>query len=268
MSDNKNNLGQVLSESVSWLATKLLERKPKAEREPSRVNLWIVGIAALLLFTGLDLISALLVGGLTNALYGVLTFSVGVGTLVVAMVGHFYAYASRGQKIISVIDIVVSIGSTLTIGLLAALINAGKFFDVFTASQSGNITGIFEIIMLVGLVLAGVLHAILFLAYIFWDDTIKRYQRNATSRADQNETMQTITMARQNTAAVIAMAMDLQDMIDAGQGDVLRANLKLLTGGHDILGDLVSNPAVPQSQPRPLHQPMHPNGDGANPTEG
>src|SRR3990167_8212564 len=126
------DVGAALEEEVSNLAVNLIRRKAKAEREPSRVGLTVVGIAAFLMLILLDTISSVLVGVITHTLYGLLTFAIGVGSLSIAWVGHFYPYASTWQKRISVIDIILSIGSTLVIGALAAVVNASNFFGVLS----------------------------------------------------------------------------------------------------------------------------------------
>ncbi len=269
MSDNKNNFGKVaeaLEQEVSNLAINLIRRKPKAEREPSRIGLTVIGIAAFLMLIVIDAISAILVGTITNALYGFLTFSIGVGSLVVATVGHFFPYASPKQKIISIADIVLSIGSTLVIGILAAIVNAGNYFGTFNSS---GLQSVFEIVMLIGLVMIGVTHAILFFSYILVDETVKRNQRNLSNKALHTENLQTIEMAKERTAATIQLASDLTNMIRAGQGGILREQIINLTGGDDLLGDL----SVLSEQHKPVQvvpaqrQPYQPSPNGAKPQQ-
>jgi hypothetical protein len=268
--DNKPNfkgVAEALEQEVSNLAINLIRRKPKAEREPSRNGLAVIGIAAFVLLAVLDLISAILVGAITNALYGFLTFGIGVGSLVIATVGHFFPYASAKQKLISVVDIILSIASTLLIGILAAIVNAGNYFGVFNSS---GLQSVFEIIMLVGLVVIGITHAILFFAYVLVDETVQRNQRNLASRAAHSEHLQTIAMAKERTAATIQLATDLTNMIRQGQGGILRETIINLTGGDDLLGEIpevveqVSRQSASRPMPRPMSVPTKPYNPGTD----
>jgi hypothetical protein len=230
-----NNIKSVLEEGVANIAVSLSKQKPEEEKEPSKIALTVVGVAAFVMLSLLDLIAAILVGSLTNWLYALATFFVGVGSLSVAWVGHFYPYAGKWQKIISTLDMIISISSTLFIGILAAIVNASIYFNAL----SGDLRGIFEVILLVSLVAIGVLHAVAFVAYVFSDEVAKRYQRNMANKANHAENLNLISMAEERTAAVIKLANDLQQMIDSGQGDVLREQIKNITGD-DYLDGIVS----------------------------
>jgi len=106
MSDNKTfkDAAQAIEDELSNFAISLVKRKPQAEKEPSRINLYVVGAAAFIMLTLLDLISAIIVGMLTNPLYGLLIFFIGVGALATAEIGYFWAYSSKWQKIVSIVD--------------------------------------------------------------------------------------------------------------------------------------------------------------------
>jgi len=105
---------------------------------------------------------------------------------------------------------------------------------------SGDLRGIFEVVLLVSMVLIGVLHAVAFVAYVFSDEAAKRNQRNMANKAKHVEDLRLIGMAKERTAAVIALANELKQMIDSGQGDVLRAQIKSITG-EDYLSDIMSS---------------------------
>jgi hypothetical protein len=241
------DIKDTLEKEVAKVAVSLVRQKPKEEREPSKIALTIVGVAAFVMLSILDLIAAVLVGSITNGLYGLVTFAVGVGSLSVAWVGHFYPYAGKWQKIISTLDMIISISSTLFIGVLAAVVNASIYFNAL----SSNLRGVFEVVLLISLVGIGVLHAVAFVAYVFSDEVAKRYQRNTANKANHAERLKTIEMAKEGTAAVIKLAKDLQYMIDSGQGEVLRAQIESITG-EDYLGDIVAS--------------ANGNGNKANPT--
>lgn len=264
-----STVGEVLEDQIANIAINLIKQKPKAEREPSRVNLTVVGIAAFVMLVLLDLIASILVGSITHALYGIVTFAVGVGSLSIAWVGHFYPYAGVWQKRISVIDMILSIGSTLVIGVLAAIVNASNFFGIFNE----GVRGVVEIVLLVSLVGVGILHSIAFVAYVFTDDVIKRNQRNLSNKALHNENLATIQMAKERTGAVISLATELKEMIASGQGGILREQIKNLSG-EDLLGEIVVStnetprqnayaPAKPSDNgSRPAPVPMDPSGRG------
>lgn len=242
---------QAIEEELSNFAINLIRKKPRQEKEPSRVSLYVIGAAALLLLALLDLISAIAVGSITNFFYGFLTFAIGVGSLSVAEVGYFWPFAGTWQKRFAIFDVFLSIGSTLLIGSLAAIVNAINYFQVF---DTGQFKGLIEIAMLICLVLIGVTHGILGLSYIFVDAGVQRNQKAQQNRAANKERHETLALAEQDMTQSIQMGQRLLGLAHGGKGGVLRESIKNLTGE-----DLLEGIEVPAG--------VRKNGNGHSPTQ-
>jgi len=179
------DVASAIEDELSTFAISLIKRKPQAERDPSRINLAVVGGAAFLMLTLLDLISAVVVGSMTNILYGLLVFVIGVGALAIDEAGYFWAYSSKWQKITSGFDAFVGITSTLLVGMIAAGLYAVKKFGI--ADTSGWQSYI-EIGTMVSLVLIGTTHAFLWIIWVLIDEGVKMMQTYNQGKA-QNKTL-------------------------------------------------------------------------------
>ena len=247
-----NDVATVIEEELSAIAIGLVKRKPKETKEPSRINLFVVGAAAFLMLTLLDIISGVVVGSMTNILYGVLVVVIGVGGLAVAEVGYFWAYSSKYQKIISVIDGVLGITSTLLVGIVAAILFAIKAFNV--ANTSGWQTWM-EIGTMASLVLTGVTHALLWISYVLIDAGVQMYQTYTQGKATNKMRSDNLKLAEDNMAQSLAMAARLQGHAKANKGGLLRQEIFNLTG-EDLLDLDALN--VPQTSGSNGHKPPNP----------
>jgi len=205
----------------------LFKKKEAAEKKPSRVSLIVIGIAAFAMLALLDGIASVVVGILTNPLYGLLVFSIGVGSLIIAVLGHFFPYAGWWQKVIAIIDGVLSIGATLLIGTLAAVIYAVDKFGIFNMQDS-----IFwvDIGLVVILVLVGVLHAILWIAYILVDKGVKMNQDYQNKAAETEMFEKGFNLAESMIARQLTTGKRFQNLVLENKGDLLRENLREFTG--------------------------------------
>jgi len=235
--DNRTSwkdVGAAIEDELANFTLNLVKRKPKAEKEPSRFNLYVVGIAAFMMLTVLDLIASIITGMLTNVLYGVLVFSIGVGSLAVAEAGFFFPYASRSQKIISVIDGIVSIGSTLLIGVLVGAIYAAGKFNVIAVS---GWLSVLEIGMIILLVLIGVTHALLWISYVLIDKGVQMYQSYQQNRAGNKSRNDLLRLSEDNMTQSILMGQRLLTLAKQGKGSLLREEIINMTG-EDLLADV------------------------------
>jgi hypothetical protein len=245
MSDQKTfkDVADVVENELAQVAIGLVKRKPKEEKEPSRINLYVIAIAAFLMLTLLDIISGVVVGNLTNILYGLLVVVIGVGALAIAETGYFWAYSSKYQKILSVVDGVIGIASTLLIGMVAAALYSMKAFSV--VDISGWKTWL-EIGTMVSMVLIGVTHALLWISYVLIDAGVKMYQNYTQGKATNKMRKDNLDQAEESMLTTLAMAIRLQGHARAGKGGLLRQEILNLTGD-DLLNmdELNIKPVAP-----------------------
>lgn len=226
-----SDVADVIEDELSQFAIGLVKRKPKEVKDPSRVNLFVVGLAAFLMLTLLDLISAVIVGSMTNPLYGVLVFVIGVGALAIAEVGYFWAYSSKWQKIVSVVDGGLGIVSTLTIGVIAAVLYAVKVFNI---TDTSGWTGIVEVVTMGLLILVAVTHALLWISYVLIDKGVQMYQNYNQGKATNKMRNDTLKLSEDNMTASLAMANRMLTHARQNKGGLLREEIVNLTG-EDLL---------------------------------
>jgi len=224
---NMRDALNVVETELAQFTVNLFKKKQAAEKKPSRAALIVIGIAAFAMLSLLDGIASVVVGILTNPLYGLLVFSIGVGSLVIAVLGHFFAYAGKGQKIIAIIDGVLSIGATLLIGTLAAVVYAVDKFGIFNLQKY-----IFwvDIGLIVILVIVGVLHAILWIAYVVIDRGVKMNQDYQNKAAESEMFQKGFRLAENLIVQQLATGTRFQTLVQENKGELLRENLKDITG--------------------------------------
>ena len=224
---NMRDALNVVEGELAKFTVNLFKKKEVAEKKPSRVSLIIIGIAAFAMLALLDGIASVVVGILTNPLYGLLVFSIGVGSLIIAVLGHFFPYAGKWQKIIAIVDGVLSIGATLLIGILAAVIYAVDKFGIF--NLQGSIFWV-DIGLVVILVLVGVLHAILWIAYILVDKGVKMNQDYQNKAAETEMFEKGFNLAENMIARQLTTGKRFKNLVLENKGELLRENLKEFTG--------------------------------------
>jgi len=217
----------VIEEQLANFTVNLFKKAPQVERKPSRINLILIGIAAFLMLTLLDFIAAVITGILTNFLYGLLVFFIGVGSLAIAELGYFFPYASYRQKVIAVIDGVASIGSTLLVGTLAAIIYAVEKFGVFSI---GNWIFLIEIGLMVLLVTTGVFHAVMWVSYILIDNGVKMNQAHLNKVAESEMFQKGFDLAATLIERQLQTGAKFQTLVKENKGGLLGENLRDITG--------------------------------------
>lgn len=252
MDENRNSMKKafgVIDEALANFTTGLFKRAPKAERKPSRINLILIGIAAFLMLTLLDLIAAVVTGMLTNFLYGILVFSIGVGSLAIAELGFFYPFAQPNQKTIAVLDGILSIGSTLLIGVLAAVIYAVNKFNIFNI---GNWIFAIEVGLMALLVIIGVTHAIMWVSYVLIDKGVRMNQNHQNKVAESEDFQKGFDLAASLIEKQLKTGEKFKTLVGENKGGLLRENLKDITGQDmDFIPDEQERIRVPANGSKP-----------------
>lgn len=228
--EQKNNFskaGEVIEEALSDFTVNLFKKKEIAEKKPTKTNLIIVGVASFLMLTVIDIITGIVTGTITNFLYGLLVVGIGVGSLAIAEAGYFYPFASKYQKIIAVFDGVVSIGSTLLIGVLAAVIYAVMKFEI--ASTGAWMTWV-EIGLMVLLVSVGVTHAILWISYVLIDHGVQMTQNFNASQAKSENVLKSFQLGAANMEKKLQIGASMHDMVKQNKGALLGVSIAEITG--------------------------------------
>jgi len=248
MSNNMKTAWGVVEEQLANFTVGLFKKPAQQEKKPSRRNLVFIGVASFGMLTLLDLIAAVIVGILTNALYGVLVFAVGVGSLAIAELGYFYPYAQKWQKVIAIIDGVISIGSTLLIGVLAAVVYAVEKFGIFNFNGS---VWIIEIVLMALLVTIGAIHAVAWIAYVLIDKGVNMNQAHMNKVAESEMFQKGFDLAKTLVLQQLDTGKQFKEMVDENKGGLLAMNLKEIVGQEvdellDVRGYASTTPRLPQ----------------------
>lgn len=202
----------------------------KADKRPKN-NLWIANIAFNFLLAFVDIITAITVGTFTMWFYGVLVFGAGYGPVALWEILYVRPYASKNQKHIAIAGAIVGAFSTIGIGILVGVLNVVNLNSLF---GSGTI----EMIIVISLIVLVSVHVILFGAYYFTDLGITREQKYATSLANHDDTMRSVTMAKQIAQEILTLGADLENEVREGRGRLVGAALTQI-GSSNILEDEV-----------------------------
>lgn len=231
-----------IKDQVKAYALSFIKRRPDEEKEPSNFALYLVGIASFTLLAILDLITAVVVGGMTNWLYGILTFGVGIGPTVVNEMAFFRPYASKFQKGLAITGIIVGITATLLIGVMAGGVSAANYFGVLDTTPFKTII---EIAMLISLVVISGIHVTVWMIYIFVDQGVKSASNHAQNLAASKQRKREMEMAMGDMKDAIEIGDQIASLVDEGKGDLINETFKNITG-KDILAG-----SVPVSKDRP-----------------
>lgn len=221
------NSNESVKQAVRELALSFLKPKPVEERQPSNIALYLVMFAAFCLLGVLDLITAVVVGGMTNLLYGVLTFGVGIGPTIVNEIAFFRPFASSTQRGAAILGMVSGILATLAIGVMAGVVSAANYFNLINIAPFKIAI---EITMLVSLVIVSGLHVTVWMVYIFIDEGVKSTQRHAQNRATSIQRRKDLDMAKQDMKAAIDAGNELSDLVDEGKGAIVQEAYRSITG--------------------------------------
>jgi hypothetical protein len=212
-----------------------LLRKPTAEeRRPSNKS-WIAYLGFNLVMATLDLISAVTVAALTNALYGILTFLAGFLALVLHETLFTNAHANQAQKNLSIGGGILAIVSTVGIGVLAGMVN------VFNLAATIPIQTI-ELWMIIGMVLIAGLHGVLWGIYYFTDDAHRSEMRFVANQAYRELQKRNLESAKQDVMSVKAINGEIEAMGD--DAPLLQEAYRESTG-RDLVTRIPADPNMP-----------------------
>jgi len=225
-----------------------LMRRPTAPKKPSNFALWWAWLFYNIVALFLDIITAITVFALTNALYAVLTFFAGFGPLIMHEFLYLRAYASKTQRGIAIAGAITSVLAIITIGLLAAGVNV--FADSFGDEYGMWIE--FSILMLI--VLNSAWHGILAAIYFYIDEGIRAKHNQAEAVAYHNTQLQNINLAL-SLAEKVAEAAEKEDEFVTRFGDraLLDEAMGQVTGDPNAMSQKRNLPA--QAYDPNLHPP-------------
>lgn len=213
-----------------------LLRKPAQEQKEKRPTnkRWIasLGFNATMFF--LDLVSAVTVAMLTNALYGVMTFLAGFLALLLHENLFTNAHANMRQKYIAIGGGLLAIVSTVAIGVLAGIVNISDVAGLVPAASM-------EIGMIVGLVSIAGIHGILWGVYYFTDEGHIREMKSIVNMAYRDQQRASLDEAKKDVAAVKAINEEINAMGD--DADLLNEAYRENTGRDLIQPEPEQKPA-------------------------
>ena len=199
-----------MSESIKDLMKERLRgliRKPvqaQTEKRPHN-KIWIasLGFNATMFF--LDLVSAITVAILTNAMYGVMTFLAGFLALLLHENLFTNAHANMQQKWIAIGGMVLSIVSTIAIGVLAGIVNVTNIVGLFPtlALETG---------IIISLVCVAGIHGVLWGIYFFTDEGHRNTMTALTNVAYRERQRKEFDDAKKDILAVKEIDKELNDM--------------------------------------------------------
>lgn len=165
-------------------------QKPKKAKKPSNGALWFAYAFFNVVVLVFDVVAAGTVYAITdNWGYAILTFLAGFAPLMLHEFLFLRAFANRPQRIISVIGAVAAVITVGSVALLSAGVNLAM------ASGYSIASGASEIVILILIVGAALLHALLAAIYFYIDDGIKAQHTEAETVAYFENRMKNIKRA-------------------------------------------------------------------------
>jgi len=228
----KVRIGDALKAKVMGILTEA--EHVKENKKPSNVALWIAWFSFNFLLFVLDIGTAITVAMLTNVFYGLLTFLAGFLPTLFYEFLYIRAYASKYQQWIAIGGAVVGAGSTLLIGMLAAVVNVLKALEILTIASDAMMW--IEIGMIVGLVVFAGLHVVLFSSYFYIDKGIQRMHERSQSLANVQVKLDSVKDSKVLALAGLDAAREVDQADDENLGDAVRMIYKKLTGNELLNG--------------------------------
>ena len=221
-----SNQTEALKDNVAkWLNNRINPPKDKVKNPMNR--LWIALLAFNGIFLPLDIITAFAVGVATRWYYGLFVLGAGVGSMFVheALFSNPYADSNKEkfpmQKTISIIGFLMSVFTTIVIGLAAIVVNL--LLTGYNRELYGAAMAAFSFLILFG-------HGILIAAYYFTDHGIRSRQNATSALASHNQLMQDFALSTQIVDAINALEDRMIQRIEAGDGKRMGAALHKITG--------------------------------------
>lgn len=257
MNNSNRSVGEIVTDAIRKKALALFEEKPQEEKKPSNIGLYMAWLGFNFIFLVLDTGTAFMVGSLTNPFYGFLVFMAGVSPFMLYEAMFTRAWNNSRQKWLSIIGAAVSILSTITLAVIVGTINAIKFFQITTLpvwTQSA-----LELTLMIGLILAGGVHGLIWIVYFFGDEGITRKQVHTQNIAKRERKNQDFAMAQDDVKGIVELAKIVQQYENTGQIDLLSVALEKLTGNGLNIQDVPIRSFAQQAQQPHLDE--HKNGE-------
>lgn len=215
-----------------------LLRKPQAEKKEKRPanKLWVANIGFNLTMFFLDLVSAITVAMLTNAMYGVMTFLAGFLALLLHENLFSNAHANWKQKYIAIGGMLLAILSTVGIGVLAGIVNVANIVGLLPAQS-------LEMGLIVSLVVIAGIHGGLWGIYYHIDEGHKAEMRAVENAAYRERQRRDFDNAKKDILAVKEIDKEIRDM-DEIDSDLLSEAYRENTGR-----ELITKKPAPISTP-------------------
>jgi len=180
------------SENYEVESLESMVQKPKKSKKPTNFALWFAYFFFNIVVLTFDIVAAGTVYSITkNGGYAVLTFLAGFTPLMMHEFLYLRAYANNPQRWIAIFGAVVAV---ITVGLVAALA-AGV--NLALANGYSLAAGTSEIVILLVIVGAALLHGILAAVYFYIDDGIRATHTEAETVAFHETRMRNIKRAEQ-----------------------------------------------------------------------
>lgn len=212
-------------------------QKPKKIKKPANVALWVAYVFFNVVVLAFDIIAAGTVYAITkNWGYAILTFLAGFAPLLMHEALYLRAYANNYQRWIAVGGAFIAV---VTVGIVA-LLSAGVNFAL--ANGYDLAVGTAEIVILLVIVVAALLHGILAAVYFYIDDGIRAQHVEAENVAYFDQRMKNLDRAEQMLDKAHKARLKKANIVKKHGGNDGKAALEYLLGMlNDDDGDGIPN---------------------------
>ena len=234
-------------------------QKPKKLKKPRNEALWVAYVFFNLGVLIFDAIAAMTVYTLTkNYGYGVVTFMAGFIPLMMHEALYLRAYASQTQRYIAVGGAIISAATVAVVAVLAALVN----FAIASGYTVAN--GASEIVILLIVVGAALLHITLAAVYFYSDEGIRAKHIEAENVAFFDQRMKNLVRAEEMLDQAHKARQHKANIIQKHGGNDGKAALDyLLNLLNDDDGDGIPNFLDRTDNRKQQQQPMKANASDA-----
>ena len=231
MNEKPQSIKSIMQERLKGLL-----RKPAQAQKDTRPKnkIWIAsfGFNGTMFF--LDLVSAITVALLTSAMYGMMTFLAGFLALLLHENLFTNAHAGMTQKYIAIAGGILSIVSTVGIGILAGIVNITNLAGLITAQT-------LELGIVISLVCVSGIHGVMWGIYYFTDAGHVSQMKAQTHAAYRAQQRQDFENAKQDIVAVKEINNELESM--GNDAELINEAFRENTGRELIQATPISTPA-------------------------
>ena len=227
-------------------------QEQKKKKPTNKAPLARLGFNGTMMF--LDVISGITVGMLTNWYYGFLTFLAGFLALIVWEELFTNAHANQTQKWIAIAGGVIAVLSTLSLGIMAGIVNVLSLGGLVSVAT-------LEMIMISSLVVMAFTHGVLWGVYYFTDPTHVAEMKRMVNIAYREQQIEGLAEAKEDVKQAKAIALELDAYEQSGDLEALSASFESMRG-QSLLNDapaeqpMVADPAMPFLQKQVAMPPL------------